>query len=840
MVNKYEEKVGNVKVVEIIIIIGFRMMDITRAWENITQSLLQKPISDVLPNDLNDSLTAFHAYGMTGNIVREWFFDYVQRRFSSAVAGHFWREFQSQVPENSVVELLCTTIGRLYDEFETWLTLANRLEYIENCLLQMDEQQLSNSHQISDACQRLRDHLLLIVKATVFSGAPSHFVTAMHCFLNLAFRSYSNKCSYVPDESGTTSDDGCDLQLSCVGCKAEPENCCCEHTLAAFRQVVFWLNKLEVLERITSEPALVLVHDRIEQHVVTKCGGNFDKQYLSSLSEWLDRKVVSWLEELFQLGTENSKSGPMFPAHRDRLHYFLCETFGRIRIRQLFTIIVEFPESEPALIDLSECIDRVQELRKELVEALRSDLEVRLLHPGVDTNDILTAYVSAIRALRVLDPSGVLLDAVCDPVRKYLRHREDTVRCIVTDLTDRHSELAEELVRPQPLSVDEGSGTDSDDDVLIAISSISDNVIEHFTDWERWQPDPVDAATTSYSSTRHGGDIISMLVNIYGTRDLFVNEYRQLLAERLLTKFSFDTHRDVRHVELLKLRFGDSSLHNCEVMLKDISDSRRINARITEEKLDASTSLSSSTQHVPVNALIISEQFWPPQRLREADSPLVLPTPLREALDKFTRSFEVLKGNRTLNWKTHLGFVDIEIELSNGRTLKYKASPAHATIIWHFESHPRWTVKELASVAQMSAHDVRRRIAFWQSQRLLREEANDTFVLMEDEACGSNSGATSGLVMAVDDDEDACESAVAHARERREEELSVIWSYVVGMLTNLESLPLERIHSMLRMFAMQGPGSQVSQQDLRTFLDHKVKEQKLVFVSGVYRLPKHQ
>jgi len=814
-------------------------MDITQAWENITESLLQMPMSNVLPTDFNDSLDALHLCGMTGSVVREWFFDSVQRRFASEVGPRFWTEFKSPVPESVVVELLGTAIGRLYDEFETWLTLADRLEYVENYLLQMDGQQKSGCHQINTVRCRSSDRLLLIIKAVVFSGAPRHFVTVIQCFLNLAFRSYSNKCSEAPDESGTTSDDGCDLLLSCAGCEAAPENCHCENTLAVFHQVVFWLNRLEVLERITSEPAMVLVHDRIEQHVITKCGGNFDKQYLSSLTEWLDSKVVAWLEELFHLGTGNSKDTAMFPAHRDRLHYFLCETFGRTRIRQLFTIIVEFPESEPALVDLSECIDRVQELRKELVQALRSDLEARLLHPGVDTNDILTAYVSAIRALRVLDPSGVLLDAVCDPVRMYLRHREDTVRCIVTDLTEKHSELAEELVQPQPLSLDEEHGTDSDDDAFIAISSISDNVSEHRTDWERWQPDPVDANTAACSSTRHGGDIISMLVNIYGTRDLFVNEYRQLLAERLLTKFSFDTHRDVRHVELLKLRFGDSSLHNCEVMLKDISDSRRINARIMEEKLAASNSSSTSTEHVPVNALIVSEQFWPPRRLRETDSPLVLPVPLREALDKFTGSFEILKGNRTLSWKTHLGFVDIELELSDGRTLKYKASPAHATIIWHFESRNRWTVKELASTAQMSAHDVRRRIAFWQNQRLLREESTDTFVLVEDEVSVPSSGTASGLVMAVDDDEDACESAVADARERREEELSVVWSYVVGMLTNLESLPLERIHSMLRMFAMQGPGSQVSQQDLRTFLDHKVKEQKLAYMSGVYRLPKH-
>lgn len=39
----------------------------------------------------------------------------------------------------------------------------------------------------------------------------------------------------------------------------------------------------------------------------------------------------------------------------------------------------------------------------------------------------------------------------------------------------------------------------------------------------------------------------------------------------------------VRNVELLKLRFGESNLHFCEVMIKDVADSRRINGVITSE-----------------------------------------------------------------------------------------------------------------------------------------------------------------------------------------------------------------------------------------------------------------
>lgn len=40
---------------------------------------------------------------------------------------------------------------------------------------------------------------------------------------------------------------------------------------------------------------------------------------------------------------------------------------------------------------------------------------------GVNTSDIITLYISAIKALRELDPSMVILEVACEPIRKYLR-----------------------------------------------------------------------------------------------------------------------------------------------------------------------------------------------------------------------------------------------------------------------------------------------------------------------------------------------------------------------------------------------------------------------------------
>lgn len=59
------------------------------------------------------------------------------------------------------------------------------------------------------------------------------------------------------------------------------------------------------------------------------------------------------------------------------------------------------------------------------------------------------------------------------------------------------------------------------------------------------------------------------------------------------------------------------------------------------------------------------------------------------------------------------------------------------------------------------------------------------------------------------------------------------------MLTNLDSMTLERIHSMLRMFVVSGPTvTEMDAAELEAFLQRKVREQQLIHSAGVYRLPK--
>lgn len=51
-------------------------------------------------------------------------------------------------------------------------------------------------------------------------------------------------------------------------------------------------------------------------------------------------------------------------------------------------------------------------------------------------------------------------------------------------------------------------------------------------------------------------------------QELFVTEYRLMLADKLVNNLAYDTDKEVQNLELLKLRFGESSMHQCEIMVK--------------------------------------------------------------------------------------------------------------------------------------------------------------------------------------------------------------------------------------------------------------------------------
>lgn len=68
-----------------------------------------------------------------------------------------------------------------------------------------------------------------------------------------------------------------------------------------------------------------------------------------------------------------------------------------------------------------------------------------------------------------------------------------------------------------------------------------------------WEPDPVEADPLKGSRNRRKVDILGMIVGIIGSKDQLVNEYRVMLAEKLLNKVDYEIDSEIRTLELLKV-----------------------------------------------------------------------------------------------------------------------------------------------------------------------------------------------------------------------------------------------------------------------------------------------
>lgn len=151
-------------------------------------------------------------------------------------------------------------------------------------------------------------------------------------------------------------------------------------------------------------------------------------------------------------------------------------------------------------------------------------------------------------------------------------------------------------------------------------------------------------------------------VNIYGSRELFVNEYRLMLADKLLQNLEYETDRDVQTLELLKLRFGEDSLQQCEIMVRDIEDSKRLNANIASSlpphpQVTGASAAPPLPERIPIDATIVSEEFWPPfQKDEFAPHPRV-----ERDIKEFQKAYNVLRNPRSLRWHASLGTVQVSV-----------------------------------------------------------------------------------------------------------------------------------------------------------------------------------
>ena len=290
----------------------------------------------------------------------------------------------------------------------------------------------------------------------------------------------------------------------------------------------------------------------------------------------------------------------------------------------------------------------------------------------------------------------------------------------------------------------------------------------------------------------------------------------------------------IKVLDLLKARFGEAPLQSCEVMLKDIQDSGRVNSTIRHnQQLDVSNE-AGALEDTSLNAKILSRLFWPQLH----DDSYRIPDGITDLQKRYENGFESLKSSRKLTWLPALGQATVELELTD-RTIVEEVLTWQATVIWAFESDEPGdvtrTVSQLVEALEMEEALVRSALKFWSNKLVLQEISKDVYAVLEslnqEELARSNAQAA-GSARNTDDTQ-----APAQNEGMTAGRMQMYWPFIQAMLTNSSSqMPLQQISMMLRMLIADG--FPYSNEELQEFLGCMVEGGELEIAGGKYRLRK--
>ncbi|CAA6665214.1 unnamed protein product [Spirodela intermedia] len=840
------------------------LQQIIESWECFctgTDSFLSGDLSVAADSDeYAASVRALSHYGLT-RLVGDHFLQALEESFRKNAVSKFWKSFNpsSDITAASTVSSLSNVISLMSQEGSEEMLTASLEEicmekvYQEKLLSILLNSLLSEgdvASELEDYISTLLPRHQLMVSSVLHSTLPQPFLGILRLYFRKILEELSSLITGECEDGYEASVDSgvgftCKSDMASRAGAMEIEEVYDQSVTLKNNELIKNIGKLVRDLRslgftsVTEDAYASAIFSLLKIKVQYLAGDDYRSPVLESIKEWIQAVPLQFLNALLgylgdSAGHEDSNSGLKSPLASLPTCYpgidMPSEELVRwqLRIAKLFEIIVDYPDSSPAIEDLKQCLDCTGQHSK-LVDSFISSLRFRLLTAGASTNDILHQYVSTIKALRIIDPTGVFLEAVGEPIREYLRRRKDTIKCIVTMLTDGSDSLLEELNR----NAENQESADYDDDLVTDDKQAWINAM-------RWEPDPVEADPARGSRNRRKIDILGMMVSIIGSKDQLVNEHRIMLAEKLLNKSDYDIDSEIRTLELLKIHFGESSMQRCEIMLNDLIDSKRTNSNIKVSaakatQIDAKQDEGDMSLEV-FDATIISSNSWPPIQAESINVPVAV----EELLSDYARRFHEVKAPRKLLWRKNLGVVKLELQFED-RALQFTVSPVQATIILKFQEQASWTSKNLAAAVGTPVDILNRRISFWVSKGILVEspgsDSYDHIYTVVDEMSETNrNGLAKGTLEDLSANDEEGEGSLASVEEQLRKEMTIYEKFIVGMLTNFGSMALDRIHNTLKMFCIAEPTYDKSVQQLQSFLEGLIAEEKLEMRDGMYVL----
>jgi hypothetical protein len=431
----------------------------------------------------------------------------------------------------------------------------------------------------------------------------------------------------------------------------------------------------------------------------------------------------------------------------NHLRALTCSVLARRRLRDIWSTIVDFPESQPHVLDIADCIAQQPALLRDVALATRATIASRLQHAGASTPNVLFLLSQTCRALCVVRPGKAaglaLVRQVCASTVRHLQSRRDAVAAVVAAMTDTKGDESTAWARSAPARAPSGAAS-ADSRAAAGDDDVDDG----------------SGDATTAGGAGDGPDVLRMLLSVI-TVPVVVREHCRALAGRLLSArpASVDVDAEKEVLERLKALLGEDACANAAVMLRDFENSRRWWRATTAAAAAAAAAAArpdapqhqheqQQQQQQLATSTIVSAPCWPASVSDGPVAKLAVHPQLAAISADVAKAFHDWKQNQSLRLIPHHGFVTLSFAqrvpdsadaASTVRRAFRLSLTAASAALYLSEKQPR-AVADVAALLSVSVTD------------LLLQLQDDTprlFVLR-----GSGAGGASALTLEL--------QAVAH------------------------------------------------------------------------------
>ncbi|KAI8339492.1 hypothetical protein BC941DRAFT_420635 [Chlamydoabsidia padenii] len=444
-----------------------------------------------------------------------------------------------------------------------------------------------------------------------------------------------------------------------------------------------------------------MIHTWISQRLENdRWARNWTTHVLAIQLDWLQKTVLPWLSHIiapfpYVSFVEKTDSNLWFDFLRVKIkvEHILYREYYDSRSKHIFDIILDFPTSKPVTEDLMIIIGKTRQMGH-LRDTIMESLNKRLLHQGASATDIIQQYLSCVRLMKLMDPSCEALLPIVRQVESYMiNYRDDSLDGVI------------EIIRQ---SEDYDLVPINEQDVYVfSDSELNDEnmaMLDDSSQVERLQ--------------KKSNDLFAMLISLSGSKTKFVEKYKEVMSKSLMLAQDYNADQEVITLELVKQHFTENIMSGCDVMIKDMSNARRVNRKIHERLPNLDERFY---------ATVISKLYWPEQP-EELEINLI-PT-IHSTMESYAQEFTNIKPSRKLIWLPSQGSMTIELEFEN-KSREFTVDIPSAHVISLFEKDNRLTKKQVMDRTGLPSAMILASLIFWHKNGVLRLDSDGYYRLLE-------------------------------------------------------------------------------------------------------------